>query len=184
MACSRNCAEQNGQGVTNYGINYRSNGDVIQLYINDGSGFRTVNYSVKETINSRRRAHLTATWEAGDAPGTDADTDPDDVRVRLFVNGQSVIPKTVTTGQIIGNEGWMQDINLPKLLNDVPVTLGSSTPTTEFTSAVMDEFLLFDKALTEAEAASLFLEVAGPKASELAKQEACAGRCCPNRSCD
>ena len=41
-------AESNAKAVTNYGINYRPNGDAFQVYINDGGGFRSVVYSVKE----------------------------------------------------------------------------------------------------------------------------------------
>ena len=164
-------AEANTQNTTNYGINYHPKNDALQFYINDGSGFRTVVYSVKDILETRRLVHLTATWEVGDAPGADADTDADDVRVRLFVNGQSVAPKTVPNGQIVEHDGWMPNINVAKLLNDVPVTLGSSTLSTEFASGLIDEFLLFDRALTPEEAGKLFVEVAGPKGSELAKQE-------------
>ncbi len=164
-------AETKGKSVTNYGINYVSKSDVFQLYINDGSGFRIATYSVKETINSRRLVHLTASWEVGDAPGSDADADRDDVRVRLFINGKAVAPKSVANGQIVGQDGWLQDINVAKLLNDVPVTLGSSTPTIEHVSGLVDEFLLFDLALNDEQAKALFQEVAGPRGGELAKQE-------------
>ena len=165
-------AESNAGAVTNYGINYRPNGDAFQVYLNDGSGFRSVVYSVKEVINTRRLVHLSVCWEVGDAPAPDADADRDDVRVHLYVNGESIVPKSVSNGQIAGQDGWLPDINVPKLLNNVPVTLGASTPTTEFASGLIDEFLLFDRALNDEEAARLFHELAGPNANELAKQEA------------
>ena len=164
-------AESNAGAVTNFGINYRPNGDALQLYINDGGGFRSVVYSVKDAINARRLAHLTATWEVGDAPAPDADPDPDDVRVRLFLNGKPVTPKSAANGQISGIDGWMLDINVAKLLNDVPLSIGSSTLSTEFTSGVVDEFLLFDRALNTDDALKLFREVAGPHAEDLARKE-------------
>ncbi|MCA9069949.1 MAG: hypothetical protein KDA84_13545, partial [Planctomycetaceae bacterium] len=164
-------AEANAKAITNYGINYRPNNDALQLYLNDGGGFKSVVYSVKQVLNTSRLLHLTATWEVGDAPAPDADTDKDDVRVRLFLNGKPVTPKSAANGQVSGADGWLLDIKVPQLLNDVPVTIGSSTPTTEFTSGVIDEFLLFDTALNDDQAAKLFHEVAGANADELVKQE-------------
>ncbi len=165
-------AESNAGAATNFGINYHPANDAFQVYINDGGGFRSVVYSVKDVVNTRRLVHLSVCWEVGDAPAPDADADRDDLRVHLYVNGRSVAPKSVSKGQIAGQDGWLPDINVAKLLNNVPVTLGSSTPTTEFASGLLDEFLLFDRALDDGEAARLFREVAGPNADELAKQEA------------
>ncbi len=165
-------ADAKGKSVTNFGINYRPSADAFQLYLNDGSGYRTVVYSVKQAVGSRRLVHLSAIWEVGDAPGTDADKDHDDVRVQLFVNGEPLAPKSVPNGQLIKTEGWIQNLNIKGLLNNVPLTIGSSELAAEFTSGLFDEFLLFDRALTSEEAAKLFLEVAGPNAKTLAKQEA------------
>ena len=165
-------AESSAGSATNYGINYHPMNDAFQVYINDGSGFRSVVYSVKEVVNTTRLVHLSVVWEVGDAPAPDADADRDDLRVHLYLNGRSVTPKSVSKGQIAGSDGWLPDINVPKLLNNVPVTLGASTPTTEFASGLIDEFLLFGHALNDEEAARLFHEVAGPNADQLAKQEA------------
>lgn len=157
--------------VTNYGINFRPQSDAFQLYVNDGSGFRVVVYSVKEVIGYRRRVFLTATFEVGDAPAPDNDTDKDDVLVRLFVNGSQVKPANVNQGAVSGNDAWLTDVKVAGLLNDAPLTLGASTPASEFASGLIDEFLLFDKALPPDQVRALFLEVAGNNADELAQKE-------------
>ncbi len=109
-------AESNAGSATNFGINYRPANDAFQVYINDGSGFRSVVYSVKDVVNTRRLVHLSVIWEVGDAPAPDADADRDDLRVHLYVNGRSISPKSVSNGQITGSDGWLRDINVPKLV--------------------------------------------------------------------
>jgi hypothetical protein len=156
---------------TNYGINYVPATDTFQLYVNDGRGFRIASYSAGSVIGSRRLAHLTATFEVGDAPAPDMDNDRDDVLVRLFVNGEQVAPKSIAGGDISGGDAWFTNLNIPGLLNDAPLTLGSSTPEIEHTSGVIDEFLLFTRALSPADAHRLFLELAGPNGPALAKRE-------------
>jgi hypothetical protein len=158
--------------LTNYGINYSPKSDFLQLYVNTGSGYKVVRFGVKRDLGFRRLGHLTATWEIADAPGTDADTDRDDVRIRLFVNGEPATPSASTNGFVEGHDGWIADVDVAGLLNDVPLTIGSTNATSEFASGVVDEFLLFPKALSPDEAATLFLEVAGESGPELAQQEA------------
>jgi len=156
---------------TNYGINFHPKGDVFQVYVNDGKGYRIAAYRAAQVIGSRRLTHLTATFEIGDAPAPDADNERDDVLVRLFVNGRPMAPASITGGAAVGNDAWLTDVSLAGLLNDAPVTIGASTPDAEYTSGLFDEFLLFPRALTESEAAQLFLEVAGPNGRELARRE-------------
>jgi hypothetical protein len=156
---------------TNYGINYNLKNDTLLLYVHDGSGFRIASFSARNVLGFRRLAHLTATFEVADAPAPDADTDRDDLRIRLFLNGQPVIPTKVDKGAIVGADSWLTDVNVAGLLNDAPLTLGSSTSTIEHTSGLIDEFLLYASALSPSDAASLFLEVAGPNAAALAQQE-------------
>jgi hypothetical protein len=139
--------------------------------VNDVRGFHIANYSARTVIGARRLVHLTATLEVGDAPAPDADTDRDDLLVRLFVNGEPARPKSVTGGFVHGSDAWLTNLNVAGLLNDAPLTLGSSTPKTEYTSGLIDEFLLFSRALSPAEAHRLFLEVAGPNGPQLARRE-------------
>jgi len=160
-----------GARGTNYGINYVPDKDTFQVYVNDGRGFHIANYSARQAVGSRRLVHLTATLEVGDAPAPDVDTNRDDVLVRLFVNGEPAAPKSVTGGDISGTDVWLTHLNVAGLLNDAPLTLGSSTPEIEYTSGVIDEFLLFARALSPAESQRLFLEMAGSNASQLAWQE-------------
>jgi len=160
-----------GAGGTNYGINYVPASDVFQVYVNDVRGYHIASYSARKIIGSRRLVHLTATLEVGDAPAPDADTDRDDLLVRLFLNGEPAPPKSVTGGRIHGSDVWLTNLNVAGLLNDAPLTLGSSTPKTEYTSGVIDEFLLFTRALSPAEAHRLFLEMAGPNGPQLARRE-------------
>lgn len=154
-----------GSGGTTYGINFTAKTDVLQVYLNDGTGFKTAHYGVKQVLGFRRPNFITVTYEIGDAPGDDADTDKDDVLIRLYVNGQPQTPRAVPGVQVAGNDSWLLNLNVPGLLNDTPLTIGSSTPTIEFASGVFDEFSLIPQALTPDEAARLFVEVAGPNAS-------------------
>lgn len=152
-------------GATNYGINFTPKTDLLQLYLNDGSGFKTAQYGFKQVLSVRRPNFITATYEVGDAPGDDADTDKDDVLVRLYVNGQPQAPKAVPGVQVSGNDSWLLNLNIAGLLNDTSVTIGSSTPTIEFTSGVFDEFSIIPGALSPEDAQKLFVEVAGPNAT-------------------
>src|SRR5262245_38233703 len=148
--------------VTNYGINYTGNGDNFQVYLNDGAGYKTATYSLNASAGYRRPVFLTAVYQVGDAPAPDADEDKDDVLIRFYANGQPVRPKGAVGGTTAGNDVWLIDVKVANLLNDAPLTLGSSTPTAEFTSCVIDEFSLFPRALSNEEVSKLFAEVGGP----------------------
>src|SRR5262249_28794416 len=76
--------------ITNYGINYSHNGDTFQLYLNDGTGFKSAVYSLNAAIGRRRPAFITAVMLVGDAPAPDADEDKDDVLLRFYANGQPI----------------------------------------------------------------------------------------------
>ncbi len=157
--------------TTNYGINFNSASDVFQVYVNDGTAYKVVNYSVKKTLGERRRVHITICLNNADAPGADADADVDDVRLRVFVNGQAVTPLSTAAGFIEGNVGWLQDVSLAKCVSDTPVTIGSSFTDGEMLRLVCDEFHLFAEALTDEEAAALFNEVAGASAAEISNEQ-------------
>jgi hypothetical protein len=159
-----------GPRGTNYGINYVPSADVFQVYVNDGRGFRIANYSARRVVGVRRLVHLTATLQAGNADPK-ADSRRDDLLVRLYVNGEPAVPKSVTGGLIRGKEVWLTRLDMAGLLNDAPLTLGCSTPQSEFTSGLFDEFLLFTRALTQSEAQRLFVEMAGPDGAQLARHE-------------
>jgi len=157
--------------TSNYGINFNSASDIFQVYVNDGTAYKVVNYSVNKTIGNRRRVHITICLDNADAPGADADTDVDDVRLRVFVNGQPAIPTSTAAGFIEGNIGWLQDVSLAKCVSDTPVTIGSSFTDGEMLRLVCDEFHVFAEALTDEEAAALFNEVAGASAAEISKEQ-------------
>lgn len=159
------------KSVTNYGINYVPARDVFQVYVNDGSGFRVAGFSFKQAAGFRRMGYLTATFEVGDAPAPDGDSDKDDVRMQLYVNGVQLKPVRPVGVQVVGNDVWATNLQVAGLLNDAPLSLGSTSATLEHTSGLIDEFSLFPRALSPKEVAALFLEVAGPKGAELAKQE-------------
>ena len=161
----------NTDSRTNYGINYLPTGDAFQVYIHDGTGFKVARYSVKGTIGFSKLVHLTATFEVADAPGTDTDTDADDVRIRVFINGKIIKPVSSSAGFVEANDTWITNVNVQKLLNDVPLTIGSSFSDQELTAGVYDEFLVFDKALPPADVAKLFVELTGSTAEQIAKQE-------------
>jgi hypothetical protein len=163
--------QADGKTLTNYGINFSRQGDNFQVYIADGSGYKVVQYPHNAAFPARKLLHLTATFQVGDAPGQDADQDADDVRIQLFVNGAAVTPKNVTQGFINGTEAWITDINPAGLVNDLPVTIGRSEANGEYFSGVVDEFLLFPRALSVDEAQRLFQEVAGPDVAELIAQD-------------
>ncbi len=161
-----------GGAPTNYGINFQGSGDVLQVYLNDTAGYRTANYSTKGVLGFRRLNYLTVVMEVGDAPDPDVDTDKDDVRVALFLNGKPVKPMSAPqNSRIIENDVWFLDVQVAKLINDTPLTIGASHVSIEHTSLLVDEFSIFAKALSAADVAKLFVEVAGPNAEQLAQQE-------------
>lgn len=157
--------------TTNYGINFNPGTDTFQVYVNDGTGYKLVQYSVKQTIGYRRRVHLTISLNNADAPGTDPDTDVDDIRLRVFVNGQLSTPTNVTGGFVEGNVGWLQDVSLAKCVSDTPVTIGSSFIDGEMLRLVCDDFQIFSEAITDEDAAALFNEVAGISAAEISNEQ-------------
>src|SRR5579872_1731990 len=150
--------------ITNYGINYAANLDTLQAYVNDGGGYKVATFSLGGAVGYRRPVFITAVFQVGDAPAPDADEDKDDVLIRLYANGQPVKPKGSIGGTVADNDVWLTDVKVANLLNDTPLTLGASSPTTEFASCVIDEFSLFPRALTNDEVVQLFAEVAGPDA--------------------
>lgn len=154
-----------GTNVTNYGINFAPRNDLFQVYVNDGTGFKSATFGMQAAAPYRKPVFLTATYQTGDAPAPDADEDPDDVRVRLFVNGKPVTPKGASGGVVAGDEVWLTDVKIAGLVNDVPLTLGSSTTSLEHTTCLLDEFSLFSKALSPEDAAALYAEVAGADAA-------------------
>ena len=160
-----------GKVLTNYGINFTEQGDTLQVYLSDGSGYKVVQYSTQAAIPIRKLTFLTATYQVADAPGQDADTDADDVRIQLFSNGEQLKPKAVNTGFVDGNDGWITDVNPAGLVNDLPVTIGRSEAAGEYVSGVVDEFSLFPTALSPEQIKQLFLEVAGANVRELMAQD-------------
>ena len=152
---------------TNYGINFVTAGDNFQVYIHDGSEYRVATYGSKDAIPFRKMTYITATYTVGDAPGQDADTDADDVRIQYFINGEPLLPKSATKGFINGNEAWTLDVNLAGLLNNLPLSIGRSEVAGEYTSCVIGDFRLFPRALSAEEVKKLFLEVAGENVKEL-----------------
>ncbi|MBI1347707.1 hypothetical protein GC163_15640 [bacterium] len=162
---------QDGKVFTNYGINFTMQQDTFQVYINDGRGYRVVRYSTKAALPTRKLLHVTATFQVADAPGQDADTDVDDVRIQYFVNGQPLTPTSVTNGFVEGTSGWITDVEVAGLVNNLPVTLGRSEAGGEYYQGVIDEFLLFPKALTPEEVKQLFHEVAGSNVEQLIQDD-------------
>ncbi|MBS0265118.1 MAG: hypothetical protein JSS02_24515 [Planctomycetes bacterium] len=157
--------------ITNYGINFSQTGDLLQVYLNTGSGYKSAVYSLNGTIGRRRPVFITASFQVGDAPAPDQDGKPDDLRIRFYVNGQPVKPKSVSGGIVVDNDAWLTDIQGTQLLNDVPLILGASSAAIEHTSCQIDEFLLFTQALSSADVARLYAEVAGPPAASAAPED-------------
>ena len=155
--------------ISNYGINYVPNSDVFQLYLNDGAGYKTAIFGVQNTVGTRRPVFLTAVYQVGDAPAPDADGDPDDVLVRLYINGKPITPKSVVGGFAAGEDVWLTDVKVATIVNDAPLTIGSSMPGLEFTNCAIDEFLLFAKGLSTAEIATLYGELIGNSAAPTAE---------------
>ncbi|MBM4077707.1 MAG: LamG domain-containing protein, partial [Planctomycetes bacterium] len=147
---------------TNYGVNFSMQADNLQIYLSDGSGFKVVQYSSKDTLSFRKRISFAATYELADAPqDKDADTDVDDVRIVLYINGEPVTPKSVSNGFVSQTDAWITDVTPAGLVNDFPLTIGRSDTTGEYLSAIIDEFSLFPKPLSRDEVKKLFTEVAG-----------------------
>ncbi len=161
-----------GPRGTNYGINFVPASDLFQLYVNDGGGFRIASYSAQKVLGTRRLVQLTATLEIDDtSPTADAPT-LYDLRACLYVNGEPTPPKAVMgEGRIDKQDAVFTKVNAAGLLNDAPLTLGASSPEMEYTSGVIDEFLLFTRALSAYDVHQLFLEMAGPHGVELARRE-------------
>ncbi|MGC1273993.1 MAG: LamG-like jellyroll fold domain-containing protein [Planctomycetaceae bacterium] len=165
--------QPNDQGSkTNYGLNFQPSSKKLQVYIHDGSGFKVVGFPLEAAFGVRRLAHLTATFRPGDAPAPDADTDADDLEIRLYVNGIPLKPMDAPGGTVTADAGWITDVNFAGLLNDTPLTIGASFPNGETVSGLFDEYLVFNRPLTAEEAAKLFIEVAGPDGAQLARREA------------
>ena len=152
---------------TNYGINFTMQADNFQVYIHDGTTFKVVTYSTKAALPYRKLVYLTATFLVGDAPKQDDDTDEDDVRIMLFANGEPLVPLSSGSGYVQGNQAWITNVNVAGLLNSFTTTIGRSEPGLEHLSCVVDEFSLFDKALSPPQVKRLFLEVAGNNVAKL-----------------
>jgi len=152
---------------TNYGINFTMQADNFQVYIHDGTTFKVVTYSTKAALPYRKLVYLTATFLVGDAPKQDDDTDEDDVRIVLFANGEPLVPLSSGSGYVQGNQAWITNVNVAGLLNSFTTTIGRSEPGLEHLSCVVDEFSLFDKALSPPQVKRLFLEVAGNNVAKL-----------------
>ncbi len=161
-----------GKVQTNYGVNFSQQADTLQVYLSDGTGYKIAHYSTQAAIPVRKLTFLTVTCQVADAPGADADTDADDVRIQLFSNGEIVKPKAAPNGIIDGNSAWITDVNPAGLVNTLPVTIGRSEgPAGEYVSGVVDEFSLFSTALKAEQVQRLFLEVAGANVRELIAQD-------------
>ena len=117
---------ENTRASTNYGINFQMQADNFQVYIHDGTNYKVVTYSAKEALPYRKLVYLTATFEVADAPKQDDDTDVDDLKIMLFANGEPLTPKTSPTGYIDGKQGWIKDVAVVGLVNNLPVTIGRS----------------------------------------------------------
>lgn len=163
--------QPDGPGKTNYGINYNPSTDNFQVYVNDGTGYKVAAFSVKAAVNFRKRIHLIAAFDNGDAPGADADTDADDLRLRLFINGNPVAPTSVPGGIVDGVNGWLQDVTLSKCQLDTPLTFGGSFAGGELTHLIVDDLHVFAESLNEADAKALFQEVAGTAADSILKEQ-------------
>ena len=162
---------ENNRASTNYGINFQMQADNFQVYIHDGTNYKVVTYSAKEALPYRKLVYLTATFEVADAPKQDDDTDVDDLKIMLFANGEPLTPKTSPTGYIDAKQGWIKDVAVAGLINNLPVTIGRSEVAGEYLSCVVDEFTLFQSALNPAQAKKLFLEVAGANVADLIAQD-------------
>lgn len=162
---------ENTRASTNYGINFQMQADNFQVYIHDGTNYKVVTYSAKEALPYRKLVYLTATFEVADAPKQDDDTDVDDLKIMLYANGEPLTPKTSPTGYIDGKQGWIKDVAVAGLVNNLPVTIGRSEVAGEYLSCVVDEFTLFQAALNPAQVKKLFLEVAGANVAELIAQD-------------
>ncbi len=160
---------------TNYGVNFNPASDSFQVYVNDGSGFKSAVFSVKTAIGARRRTHLAASFETVDAPGADADADVDDLRVRLFVNGVPIAASSVSAGFADGTSAWLQDVKLDACTSDTPLIVGGSHAEGEYTRLICDDICLFSSALSDEDARLLFQETAGSAAEEIIREQSGSG---------
>ncbi|MCA9059249.1 MAG: hypothetical protein KDA85_12145 [Planctomycetaceae bacterium] len=160
-----------GSNLTNYGINFSEKNNLFQVYVNAGQGYRIAFYNVAEAIGSRRRVHLAVSFESADAPGTDADSDVDDVRIRLFVNGSPLKPLPNTQGQVVDTTAWLHDVSLPASVSDTPLTIGGSFSEAESCHLLFDQLHVFTEALSDQDAASLFQEIAGSAADAIKAEQ-------------
>ena len=156
-----------GKTSSNYGINFQMSTDNFQVYLHDGAEYRVATFGSKEAVPFRKLSYVTATFTVGDAPGQDADTDVDDVRIQYFLNGEPLVPKAVGRGFVVGQEAWTLDVNLAGLLNSLPLNIGRSEVAGEYTSCVIGDFRLFPRGLSAEEVKKLFLEVAGANVNDL-----------------
>lgn len=148
-----------GKFSANYGINFQMQSDQFQLYIHDGAEYRIASYSSASAVPFRKLTYVTVTMAVADAPGQDADTDVDDVRMQYFINGEALTPKSSSKGFVSGTEAWTQDVNIAGLLNSIPLSVGRSEPGVEQTSCIIGDFRILPRALSPDEVRKLFLEV-------------------------
>lgn len=149
------------QVIANYALNYAPASDYLQFYLNDGPGYKIAQFGINDTIGFRKPVFLSVVLQAGDAPKPDDDDEKDDLLFRLYINGKQVRPRNIVGGQQVELDGWFVDVKRNQLLNDAPLLLGATLPGAEFASCLVDEFTLFDQALSSDEIARLFAEVAG-----------------------
>ncbi|MFN8708510.1 MAG: hypothetical protein ACK50J_17680 [Planctomyces sp.] len=157
-----------GTVTTNYGINYNPATDALQVYVNDAAGYKVVTYSQKNTLSYRRRVHLAASFGMGDAPGADADTDADDVRIQLFINGVAAVPQSASV--VDNTVAWLSDVSLAKCVSETPLTVGASFAGGELSRLIVDHLTLFPEVISESDAATLFQEVLGEAAAGISSE--------------
>jgi len=167
IVAKRSATEQK----TNYGFNFQQASKKLQVYVHDGASFKVVGFPLDVALAYRRLTHLTATFRPGDAPDADVDADFDDLEIKLYVNGKAIKPLDSTGGPVLEDAGWITDVNFSGMLSDAPLTIGASYPNGELFSGLIDEFLLFNRALSTEESLQLFHEVAGENGEALARLE-------------
>lgn len=145
--------------LTNYGVNFVMSSDVAQFYVHDGQGFRIASYRAQEVVPPHKRIHLVCVLSPGDAPDPDADTDADDLRFEVFVNGAPITPQSVMMGAIDGTAAWTYDVQPAHILTQAPLMLGRSGQADEYFSGIIDDFLIIPRALSQEEVAALFQEL-------------------------
>lgn len=164
-------SDSGGSSSIPLSITFNPAADALWVSVDDGAQRHAAEYDFDEHFGQRKRAFLTATCEVGDSPTHDEDPDADDLLIRLYINGEPVRSRQIDQGSTIQHDIWFTDFDASRLVTHLPLIIGSSTPTSEYTSGVLDEFLLFAEALTAGEVAALFAEVSGPDGVESARQE-------------